>query len=56
LIKGLSEAVTRFIIRKFPSRLEISAVTVLTPEMQALYDTSNRAQRIKYAHLKSKEG
>lgn len=56
LIKGLSEAVTRFIIRKFPSRLEISAVTVLTPEMQALYDTSNRAQRIKYAHRKRKEG
>ena len=56
LIKGLSEAVTRFIIRKFPSRLEISAVTVLTPEMQALYDTSNCAQRIKYAHRKRKEG
>lgn len=56
LIKGLSETVTRFIIRKFPSRLEISAVTILTPEMQALYDTSNHAQRIKYAHHKRKEG
>lgn len=33
LIKGLSEAVTRFIIRKFPSKVEIPVVTVLTPEM-----------------------
>jgi len=56
LIKGLSEAFTRFITRKFPSRLEISAVTVLTPEMKALYDTTNRAQRIKYAHDKRKAG
>lgn len=56
LIKGLSEAVTKYIVRKFPSRVEISSVTVLTPEMQALYDTSNRAQRIKYAHKKRKEG
>lgn len=56
LIKGLSEAVNRYIVRKFPSRVEISAVTVLTPEMQALYDTSNRVQRIKYAHQKRKEG
>lgn len=31
-------------------------VTVLTPEMQALYDTSNRTQRIRYAHQKHKEG
>lgn len=56
LIKGLSEAVTKYIVRKFPSRIEIPVVTVLTPEMQALYDTSNRAQRIKYAHQKRKEG
>lgn len=56
LIKGLSEAVTKYIVRKFPSRIEISAVTVLTPEMQALYDTSNRAQRIRYAHQKRREG
>lgn len=56
LIKGLSEAATKYIVRKFPSRIEISSVTVITPEMQALYDTSNRAQRIKYAHQKRKEG
>lgn len=56
LIKGLTEAVTKYIIREFPSRVEIPSVTVLTPEMQALYDTSNRAQRIKYAHQKRKEG
>lgn len=56
LIKGLSEAATRYIVRKFPSRLEIPSFTVLTPEMQALYDTSNRAQRIKYTHQKRKEG
>ena len=36
LIKGLSEAITKYIVRKFPSRVEISAVTVLTPEMQAI--------------------
>lgn len=56
LIKGLSEAVNKYIVRKFPSRVEISAVTVQTPEMQALYDTSNRAQRIKYAHQRRKDG
>jgi len=56
IIKGLTEAITKYIVRKFPSRVEISSVTVLTPEMQALYDTSNRSQRIKYAQQKRKEG
>jgi len=56
LIKGLSEAITKYIVREFPSRVEISTVKVLSSEMQALYDTSNRAQRIKYAHQKRKEG
>jgi transposase len=56
LMKGLSEAVTKYIVRKFPSRVEISTVTVLTSEMQALYDTSNRAQRINQAHQKRREG
>ena len=56
LIKGLTEAITKYIVRKFPARVEISSVPLLTPEMHVLYDTSNRAQRIKYAHQKSKEG
>lgn len=56
LIKGLTEAITKYIVRKFPARVEIPSVTLLTPEMQVLYDTSNRAQRIKCAHQKHKEG
>lgn len=55
LIKGLSEAITKYIIREFPSRVEIPITTVVTPEMRALYDTSKCAQRIMYVHQKQKK-
>lgn len=56
LLKGLSEAISKYIIREFPSRVEIPATTEISPEMKALYDTSNRSQRIKFAQQKRKDG
>lgn len=56
LIKGLSESIDKYIIREYPSRLEIPAVTVQTKEMAELLNIKNRAKRIKFAHEKIKEG
>lgn len=56
LLKGLSEAVNKFIIREFHSRVEIPSISPASPEMLALYETSNRAQRIRFAHKKRKAG
>ncbi|MDF1618675.1 transposase [Petrocella sp. FN5] len=56
LIKGLSEAVNRYIIRSFPSRIEIERKGELSSELEVLYDTSNRAKRVRYARKKYKEG
>lgn len=41
--------------RFYPSRLVIPA-TVINSELQALYDTRNRAERIAFAHNKRSEG
>lgn len=57
LLKNLSEATERYMRRLFPSRLEIPVtVSSTTPEMQALYNTRNRGQRIRFAQAKRKEG
>ena len=56
LIKTLSEAVQKYIVREFPSRVEIPAEREISEEMKALYDTSNRSQRIRFAHKKKAEG
>lgn len=56
LIKTLSEVVQKYIIREFPSRVEIPAGKEISEEMRALYDTSNRARRIRFAHKKRAEG
>ena len=56
LLKNLSEAVEKYIRRLFPSRLVIPAPEVQDPEMQALYDTRNRAERIRFAKQKRAEG
>lgn len=56
LVKALSEAVQKYIIREFPSRVEIPAKKEMSEEMKALYDTSNRSQRIRFAHKKRAEG
>lgn len=57
LLKNLSEAVEKYMRRLFPSRLEIPTTTAAqSPEMQALYDTRNRVERIKFAKKKRMEG
>ena len=45
LLKNLSGAVEEYMYRLFPSRLAVPAVSQ-NPEMQALYDTRNRTERI----------
>lgn len=55
LLKNLSDAVEKYMYRLFPSRLVIPA-TVSNPEMQALYDTRNRRERILFAQKKRAEG
>ena len=56
LLKNLSEAVEKYMYRLFPSRLIIPAPEIQNPEMQALYDTRNRAERIIFAKQKRAEG
>ena len=56
LIKGLSEAINKYIVREFPARVEIPAAEAISEEMKALYNTSNRTLRIRFAHQKRKEG
>ena len=56
LIKGLSEAINKYIIREFPARVEIPLTEAISDEMAALYNTVNRALRISFAHKKRKEG
>ncbi len=56
LIKGLSEAITKYIIREFPARIEIPLAEEVSEEMKALYNTANRPLRIRFAHQKRKEG
>lgn len=55
LLKNLSDAVEKYMYRLFPSRVVIPA-TVLNPEMQVLYDTRNRRERILFAQKKQSEG
>lgn len=56
LIKSLSEAINKYIVREFPARVEIPAAEAISEEMKALYNTSNRTLRIRFAHQKRKEG
>ena len=55
LLKNLSDAVENTCTACSPSRLIIPAITA-NPQMQALYDTRNRAERIVFAHRKRNEG
>lgn len=55
LLKNLSEVVENHMRSLFPSRLPIPASS-RSPEMEALLDTRNRAERIRFAHKKRKEG
>lgn len=56
LLKNLSEAVEKYMRRLFPSRLVIPATTTQDSEMQALYNTRNRSERIHFAQQKRSEG
>lgn len=57
LIKNLSEAICRYIRKTFPTELEIPATNFSqSDEMMALYNTQNRAQRIRFAQKKHKKG
>jgi len=56
LLKNLSEAAEKFMRRLYPSRLIIPSTQVNNPEIQALYDTRNRTERISFAHKKRAEG
>lgn len=55
LIKNLAEIIDSYIKNTFPSRVEIPAEKEIIDERKALYNTANRAQRIRYAHQKYKE-
>ena len=56
LIKGLSEAISRYVIREFPARVEVPLAEPVSDEMAALYNTANRPLRIRFAHKKRKKG
>jgi transposase len=57
LLKNLSEAVEKYMLRLFPARLEIPATKFTqNPEMQALLDTRNRYERIMFVRKKKSEG
>lgn len=55
LIKNLSDTIEKYLHRLFPSRLAIP-VNTINPEMEALYDTRNRVERIIFAQKKRSEG
>lgn len=57
LLKNLSEVVETYIRKLFPSRLVIPATSeTQSEEMQALYNTRNRAERIRFTQKKREEG
>lgn len=51
LLKNLSDAIQKYMYRLFHSRLVLSTISH-NAEMQVLYDTRNRAERIHFAHKK----
>lgn len=56
LIKGLSEAINKYITREFSARAEIPLAEAISDEMAAVYNTANRPFRIRFAHKKRKGG
>ena len=56
LIKNLADVVDRYIKNTFPSRVEIESNTSQSEEMNCLYNTANRPQRIRFVQSKRKEG
>ncbi|MCR5754147.1 MAG: transposase [Acetatifactor sp.] len=56
IIKGLSEAMEKYVIRTYPAKIEIPAVTVQSEEMKRLLNINNRKQRILFAHEQKQLG
>ena len=56
VIKGLTESVDKYLIRMFPAKIAIPAVSEPDDEMRELLNINNRAKRIRYAHDKKKQG
>ena len=56
LIKSLSEAVDAFLTREYSSRIAIPRTEKKSIEIEALYSTANRSQRIRFAKAKRNEG
>lgn len=56
IIKGLTEAITKYIIREFPARLEIPAVSINSKEHVKLIDQRNHVDRVRFAQTKRAEG
>ena len=56
LIKGLSDAIEKFIIRTYPSKIEIPAVSTPNEEIRTLLNVNNRFQRIKFAQEQKQKG
>jgi len=55
IIKGLTEAVTKYMIRTFPARIEIPTVSIETGEILKLHNINNRKERVSFAHQKRSE-
>ena len=56
IIKGLTDAVSRYLIREFPARIKLPAVSVNTDEIKKLQNINNRSERVDFANQKHKEG
>lgn len=55
IIKGLTEAVAKYMIRTFPARIEIPAVSIGTEEILRLHNINTRKERVSFAHQKRLE-
>lgn len=56
MIKDLTEAMTKYIIREFPARLEIPAVSTNSEEHVKLINQRNHVDRVRFAQTKKAEG
>lgn len=56
IIKGLTEAIDRYLKRELPNKIEIPAVTPADADMQRLLNVKNTAQRIRFAKAKKDAG
>ncbi len=56
IIKGLSEAIEKYVIRSYPAKIEIPAVTIQSDEMKQLLNINNRKKRIVFAHEQKELG